>query len=598
MVGPDRGLTWDVEAALRAINFFPKYLTLRDGQFAGQEFHLAPAQQFIVGSIYGWKSADGNRRFRKAYVEEGKGNGKSPMAAGLGILGLMADHERGAEVYAGAAKKEQALIIFKEAVDMVRRSPSLFKRIHMLGVNPVWQMNYTAGDAMFKPISKDAGKTGSGPRPHLALVDELHEHPDRGIVDMLAAGFKFRQNPLLFIITNSGSDRASICYEEHEFAVRVAAGSASMTPGEDPEFTYEVYQDDNFAELLQSYDETFSYVCALDEGDDPLSDESCWIKANPLYGVTIQERYLRGRVSQARSIPGKLNEILRLNFCVWTDSAIAWMSRPTLEAVLHDINPIAEHPQAEVHLGLDLSATRDMTALAGTIQTGWMEVEREQSDGSVVSARAPTFDCWVEGFTPVDTMDERAAIDKLPYRTWVDRGFLHGVPGKIINRAFVAARVAQISGDLRIAQLAYDSYAFKQFEEDCAELGLKIPFIRHPQGGTKRGTATDEEQEQAKKKGDAAPEGLWMPGSVADLELAIFEGRVRIKRNPVVTQAMMSVMIKSDPLGNKWFDKIKAKNRIDCAVALAMSFGAAVRAVRFPRKITRIAYKPGQLFLS
>ena len=76
-------------------------------------------------------------------------------------------------------------------------------------------------------------------------------------------------------------------------------------------------------------DTTFSYVCGLDEGDNPLTDPSCWIKANPLLGVTITEQYLSEVVAQAKAIPGQLNGILRLHFCVWTDAETAWMARAT-----------------------------------------------------------------------------------------------------------------------------------------------------------------------------------------------------------------------------------------------------------------------------
>src|SRR5262249_38759863 len=154
-------------------------------------------------------------------------------------------------------------------------------------------------------------------RPHFALCDEVHEHPDRSVMEILERGFKFRRQPLLLMITNSGSDRSSVCWEEHEHAVRVAAGT--RTP--DGEFAY-------VGEAID--DTTFSYVCALDPGDDPLEDESCWPKANPLLGVTITEEYLRDVVRQAKALPGRLNGILRLHFCVWTDAEEAWMSRAAL----------------------------------------------------------------------------------------------------------------------------------------------------------------------------------------------------------------------------------------------------------------------------
>src|SRR5690606_30930925 len=144
--------------------------------------------------------------------------------------------------------------------------------------------------------------------------------------------------PLLFMITNSGSDRNSVAWEEHEHAIKVAAGHTEAV--NDPSFVGEVI-DDN----------TFSYVCALDDGDNPLTDSSCWIKANPLLGVTITEEYLSETVNQARAIPGQLNGILRLHFCVWTDAETAWMTRSTLEPRLFEFD-IEQYHKQKIWLGL------------------------------------------------------------------------------------------------------------------------------------------------------------------------------------------------------------------------------------------------------
>jgi phage terminase large subunit-like protein len=150
-------------------------------------------------------------------------------------------------------------------------------------------------------------------------------------------------------------------------------------------------------------DETFSYVCALDKGDDPLEDPSCWIKSNPLLGITVKADYLAGVVRQAKAIPGKLNGILRLHFCVWTDSDTAWMGRPALEAVLAEFDPGEVHVAAAMHAAADLSGTQDLTALAGIVQTGTVKIDRpvqNGAEGETVSLELPTYDAWVEACAP------------------------------------------------------------------------------------------------------------------------------------------------------------------------------------------------------
>lgn len=559
--GHERGLYFDQEAADYAFGFFEGVLKLSEGQFEGKPFELHPSQAFIVGSLFGWKRENGTRRFRRAYIEQGKGNGKSPLAGGIGLLGLSADGEAGAQVYAAAAKREQAGILFADAVKMVKQSPALAKRLEFSG-GPGREYNiaYHRNGSFFRPVSRDTGKTGSGPRPYFVLADEVHELPDRKILEMLERGFKFRRQPLLFMITNSGSDRNSVAWEEHEHAVRVAAMNKDAVL--DPVFLGTDIIDDN----------AFSYVCALDDDDDPLNDPSCWVKANPLLGVTIEEKYLSDVVSQGKAIPGQLNGILRLHFCVWTDADVAWMTRATLEPCLADFDPL-EHKGKKISLGLDLSQVRDITALGAVVQTGTKSITAIR-DGQKVVMEKPTYDAWVEAWTPGSTAAVRELRDKLPYPLWIKQGHLHGPPGESISHLHLAQTLVEYNQNYDVQMVAYDRYAFKRFEEDAAELGLKLEFVEHPQGGLKKGKPTKAMEEAAKRAGKE-PQGLWMPGSVALLEEALLEGRIRLKRNPVLVSAMMSAVAEEDKWGNHWLSKLKSVNKIDCAVALAMAIGAA-----------------------
>ena len=559
--GGKRGLWFDEEAAARAIEFFETRLRLSEGQFEGRPMELDPSQDFIIGSIFGWKRTDGHRRFRRAYVEQGKGNGKSPLAGGIGLYGLTADREPGAEVYSAGATKDQAAILFRDAVKMVRKSPDLLKRLTFSGgEGREYNIAFLAQGSFFRPVSRETKKTGSGPRPHMALCDEVHEHPDKGTIETLERGFKFRRQPLLFMITNSGTDRNSIAWEEHTHAIRVAAGNPDAKD-DDPAYLGEVRDDT-----------TFSYVCALDPGDDPLEDRSCWRKANPLLGVTITEDYLAGVVKQAKDLPSKLNGILRLHFCVWTDAETAWMTRAALEPCLADFDP-AEHKGKPISLGLDLSQARDITALASVVVTGEKLVEVERN-GLKERVKKPTFDAWIEAWTPGDTMASRETRDKVPYTVWARQGFIHAPPGQSIDYMHVAQTLAEYDRDFEIKMAAYDRFAFRRFEQDVEALGLKIEFAEHPQGGLKKGKATEAMKAAAKKAG-RDPEGLWMPGSLRLLEDAILEGRIRLRNNPVLISAMMSAVTEEDKWDNRWLAKQRSVNKIDAAVALCMAIGAA-----------------------
>jgi phage terminase large subunit-like protein len=197
-----------------------------------------------------------------------------------------------------------------------------------------------------------------------------------------------------------------------------------------------------------------------------------------------------------------------------------------------------------------------MTALGFVVPTGMVEVER--LDGKVLQ---PTYDAWVEAWTPAETLPARALEDHAPYDVWVDQGHLNATPGKLVRMDFVAARIAEAQTEYKLEAIAYDAYAFrKNFEPELDALGITSPLIEHPQGGKRK----------------AAESELWMPGSLKELETLILERRIRIRRSPVTVSACMSAAVESDAFDNRWFSKRKATARIDPLVALAMAVGAAM----------------------
>lgn len=221
--GPARGLTWDIESAQRGIDFFAKVLKLNGGEHEGKPFILLPWQCFIVGSIFGWKASDGYRRFRMVYVESGKGSGKSPLAGGVGLYCLVADKEPRAEVYAAATKKDQAMILFRDAVAMVDQSPALSQRIHKSGgTGKEWNLAFVQTGSFFRPISSDDGQ--SGPRPHCALIDEVIASSAAGVVTLTARHKGLSGNDIPVVLNYYGYGGGEVL--PAGVAVAVAAGAA------------------------------------------------------------------------------------------------------------------------------------------------------------------------------------------------------------------------------------------------------------------------------------------------------------------------------------------------------------------------------------
>lgn len=442
-------MTFDVEKADYALRFFPTVLRLNGGQFEGQPFYLHPSQIFIVGSLFGWVRADGTRRFRLAYIEEGKGNGKSPLVAGIGLMGMVADHEPRAEIYAAATKRDQAMILFRDAVAMVEQSPGLSRVIKKSGRDDkVWNLYHPKSNSFFRPIAADEGQ--SGPRPHIGLIDELHEHTKPTVINMMAAGTKWRLQPLVVAITNSGTDRKSVCWEYREKAIRVCSG---------------IDQDDTF----------FAYVCALDEGDDPFASEACWPKANPLLGDIVTIQYLRDQVNTARGMPSKESMVRRLNFCEWTEAHNPAISYEKWKAAERAYT-LDKFRGMSCIAAIDLSATTDLTAVVLLFQMG------------------PEFWLWPMFWIPEQGLMERVKRDHVPYDVWVRNGHVLTTPGAAIDKDKVMMDVEAAIGahGISISSAPYDRHRIDVLQASANRLGIKWPLVPFGQGVVSMTPAIDE----------------------------------------------------------------------------------------------------------
>lgn len=533
--GPKRGLFWDLEEANKAIRFYRAVLKLNGGEFEGLPFELLPWQKFIVGSIFGWKGSDGYRRFRVVYVESGKGSGKSPLAAGVGLRGLVGDNEARAEIYAAATKKDQAMILFRDAVAMVQQSPELTKRLACSGTGQnIWNLAYLKAGSFFRPISSDDGQ--SGPRPHMALIDEVHEHKTNMVVEMMRAGTKSRKQAIIFMITNSGSNKRGPCWEYHEYGSRVASGALV---------------DDGF----------FAYICSLDEGDDPIQDESCWFKSNP----SLQDadlpgmKYLREQVTEARGMPSKEAMVRRLNFCEWTGAESPWISWDVWSQAEERV-PMSLLRDRPCVGGLDLSSTTDLTSFVLLFYPTYEDPHWRL---------LPYF--WI----PDHELDKREARDKVPYAAWIKSGDLETTPGRAISKLHVLRRMQTICDYFQVDKIAYDRWRIEDMRQLMSEYDIALPeLVEFGQGFKDMGPAVDEFERRLLGMAELPPEEEG--GTEEFFDDASSREAVESLRhdgNPVMTWCAGNAVIVSDPAGNRKADKAKATGRIDGVIASIMATG-------------------------
>ncbi len=508
--GKKRGLVWNVDEANKAIRFYSNVLKLNGGDYEGKPFELLPWQKFVVGSLFGWHGVDGYRRFRVAYVETAKGSGKSPLAAGVGMKGLVADNEPRAEVYSAATKKDQAMILFRDAVAMVDQSPELSKRLQKSGTGErCWNLAYTAQGAFFRPISSDDGQ--SGPRPHIGLIDELHEHKTNTVVEMMRAGTKSRRQALIFMITNAGHNRMGPCWGYHEYGAKVAAGEV---------------QDDAF----------FPYVCSLDEDDDPFADESCWSKANP----SLQDadlpgmKYIREQVVEAKGMPSKEAIVRRLNFCQWTDAESPWISGEVWREAQRDFDWQDLRGRRAV-AGLDLSSTTDLTGLVFLVEP----VEDGEPWLLVPFAWLPDVE-----------LQRKADTDRVPYIQWRAEGYLDTTPGRAISKRVILQKLSAMCDFFDIVAVGYDRWRIEDLLAMAADDGISLPEMKPVGQGYK----------------DFSP-------ALETFERMLLNGEIVHAGHKVLDWCMSNSVIEQDGAENRKLSKDKATGRIDLAVAAVMAAG-------------------------
>jgi phage terminase large subunit-like protein len=269
------------------------------GKWAAKQenIQLEPWQQFNLTTLFGWVHREtGLRRFREAYEEIPRKNGKSLLAAGIGHYMFALDGEHGAEVYSGATTEKQAWEVFRPARLMAKRSPDYCESKGIL-VNAS-NMAIIENGSRFEPL---IGTPGDGASPSCAIVDEYHEHATDELVETMETGMGAREQPLLFVITTAGSNMSGPCYLKRDYAIKVLSG----------QFVNE---------------QMFALIYGIDEGDD-WTLESALRKANPNFGVSVGADYLLSRQQVAMQSANRQNAFKTKHLNIWvgarcsTDSA-------------------------------------------------------------------------------------------------------------------------------------------------------------------------------------------------------------------------------------------------------------------------------------
>jgi phage terminase large subunit-like protein len=449
--GPKRGLWFDEDAVEHAVSVVKAFRHSK-GEWAGEHFEPAPWQVFIIRQIFGWKrKKDGTRRFRQAYIEVARKNGKSTKAAAIGHKLFLFDDEPGAEVYTAATKLDQAKIVHSEAVRMMKTMQA--EEPEFVNVVRIYHNNMSSEclAAKYEPLGSDSD-TLDGLNPHAGIIDEYHAHKDSGVYDKLVTGMGSRRQPMMYVITTAGAGREGACWEMRKRCIRILEGTS-----ED--------------------DAVFAFICTLDEGDD-WHDERNWGKGNPNIGISVKLDYLRDRHRQALESVGEENNFLRFNMNVWTAQARRWLKMDKWDACAgEEIPPNAfeRFRGRECWAGLDLASTSDLNAFVMAFP---------EPDGHVTVV--PLF--WI----PELTAQERSKKDGVLYPQWIRDGWIRMTEGDEQDPKVIRRDINRLTdAGILIREIAMDRL-FQGLElcQDLRDDGFEA--FAHGQGFASMGAPTDQ----------------------------------------------------------------------------------------------------------
>jgi phage terminase large subunit-like protein len=518
-----KGCYFDKELADRAVRFF-EGLKHTKGRWREKPFTLLPWQKKIIREVFGTLKADGKRLYKTVYIEIPKKNGKSELGAGFALYLLVADNEPGAEVYSAASDRDQAAIVYNVAKDMVDFSPALKKVCKTIdSVKRI--VNYKNG-GFYRVLSSES-KTKHGFNISGVIFDELHTQPDRRLYDVLTDGTgDAREQPLYVFLTTAGVDRNSVCWEVHEKAREILNGTR-----EDPEF--------------------YAVIYGLDDAEDQdnpeaWKKESTWKQVNPSLGHIIRIEAVRSQFKEALENPAKENTFRQLRLNQWVKSSIKPIPLRVWDACAGVFTEKDLEGQ-ECYGGLDLSSSIDLTSFAGVFPVG---------DGEYKSIHR----FWI----PEDTMREAEKRDKVPYSTWVKRGFITATPGPVVDYSYIRRELKLIREKFYLKELAYDRWGAAKLMVDLQD---EDGFVT-------------EEKEAGTGHPLIVPFGQGfksMSPPSKELVRLVLQNKIHHGGHPVLRWCIDNLVFDQDAAENLKPDKAKAVQRIDGAVALIMALDRAIR---------------------
>ena len=469
----------------------------------GELIKLGAWQIFLLGSIFGWVHKDTfKRRFRVADIIVPRKNAKSTLAAVIGLYMLGPDEEFGAEIYSGATSQDQALEVFRPALLMARATPR-FCQTYGVSTNAS-NLSIVENNSKFEPV---IGKPGDGASPSCAIVDEYHEHKTAELFDTMQTGMGARSQPLMLVITTAGSDISGPCYLHQVGLQKILEG-------------------------VVENDQRFGIIFTVDDDDDWTSEQALR-KANPNFGVSVDDEFLKLQQRDAQDDPRKQNVFKTKHLDIWVAAASPWLNLFNLQKAGDSNLTVDQEEWDGSVIGLDLASKQDIASFETLCWKGSGEERHYYS--------------FTKNYVPESALEKP---ENAHYQAWVNSGHLIATPGTMISLTQIEEDVIDMTRLIGCREVAKDPWGGHQMGANLEEEGITVVDI--PQ------------------------QVRYMSDPMKEIAALVDAGRFHHDDNPCTVWMMSNVEVKEDRNENIFPRKSRASNKIDAAIAKIVAMNRAM----------------------
>jgi phage terminase large subunit-like protein len=426
-----KGFTFNHDAANKFCHFAEQLPIVKGGK---GNIILKPWACFVFTTIFGWVDDEGNRRYRNANIYVPKKNAKSTFAAVVALYGLMAEGEKGAEIYSAATKKDQAKIVWDIARAMVDQTPLLRKHFGCDANNYV--IFHPRSNSKFIPLSKDRQGSNDGYDVHMGIIDEIHALVGKSgaaMYEIVERGTIARTNSLILGITTAGGNLSGVGWDKCQYGKKLLEKKIK------DEGTFFIFYGVDDEDVEKHREELFTKA-------------KYWKKANPNWDF-INEKNFRNLATKAKNSVSEQAGFMTKHLNVFIGSTSPWINMLRWDALARDFE-IDDFKGCGALIGVDLATKKDICSAA-------ILIFGEDGKKKLITRH------YIN--------EERAKKENnARYWQWVQDGDLIETPGGITDYRFIEADILEICKKLDVEDVIFDPHQAAYIETNLDDAGIEV----------------------------------------------------------------------------------------------------------------------------